>query len=121
MKTTLLTGLAAILFAGTLAAQPKVGGLALDDPPQYYGNCNAMRVHFNGRINATGPMDVTYQWVRSDNARTPRQVLHFVRSGPLTVNFDWTVRGKSSGWVALKILSPQQLQSRQVGFATNCP
>ncbi|HEV2687317.1 MAG TPA: hypothetical protein VGV35_02150 [Bryobacteraceae bacterium] len=120
MKTICRFLLPVTLFVAAAAAQPRVGGLALDDPPQRFGNCNPTRLHFNGRINATGPMDVTYQWIRSDNASAPIKVLHFVRSGPLTINYDWTIRGSAKGWVAFKIISPQQIESRHVAFTINC-
>jgi hypothetical protein len=108
------------LFAATVAAQPRVQAVALDDPPQLFGTCNPTRVHFTGRINATGPMDVNYQWIRSDNAAAQTQVLHFIRAGQLTINYDWTVGGNSTGWVALRILPPQQLESKHVAFHGNC-
>src|SRR5689334_9954378 len=120
MKTIYRLLFLATLFLVTAAAQPRVGGLALDDPPQLFGNCNPTRVHFTGRINATGPMDVTYVWIRSDNASAPPRVLHFTRSGPLTINYDWTLRGPANGWVGFRVLAPQQLESRHVGFKVNC-
>jgi len=120
MKTIYRLLFLATLSLAAAAAQPRVGGLALDDPPQLFGNCNPTRVHFTGRINATGPMDVTYVWIRSDNASAPPRVLHFTRSGPLTINYDWTLRGPANGWVGFRVLAPQQLESRHVGFTVNC-
>lgn len=120
MKTILRCMIAVPLVLAAAGAQSRVGGLALDEPPQLFGNCNPTRVHFNGRINATGPLDVTYTWIRSDSAQTPTHVLHFTRSEPLTINYDWTLRGSASGWVAFKILAPQQLESKHVGFRVDC-
>jgi hypothetical protein len=112
--------IAAPLLLAAASAQSRVGGLALDEPPQLFGHCNPTRVHFTGRINATGPLDVTYVWIRSDNAQAPPRVLHFTRSGPLTITNDWTLRGSASGWMAFKILAPQQLESRHVSFRVDC-
>jgi hypothetical protein len=120
MKTILRCMIAVPLVLAAAGAQSRVGGLALDDPPQLFGNCNPTRVHFNGRINATGPLDVTYTWIRSDHAQAPTHVLHFTRSGPLTINYDWTLKGNASGWVTFKILAPLQKESNPVRFEVNC-
>ncbi len=107
-----------LLIAGS--AQSRVGGLALDEPPQMIGNCHPTRVHFTGRINATGPMNVTYVWIRSDHSSAPPRVLHFTRPGPLTINYDWSLSKSFSGWVGFKVLSPQHLESRHAAFSLAC-
>jgi hypothetical protein len=95
--------------------------LALDSPPKLSGDCGKLtRVHYSGRINATGPGDVTYEWIRSDNAKAPVQTLHFSHSGPLPVTYDWSMKGSATGWVAFRILSPNPIQSNKVPFRINC-
>jgi hypothetical protein len=110
------------LTAGTQAQPPfRVGGLALDSPARLSGDCGkSTRVHFSGRINATGAGDVTYQWVRSDNANTPVKTLHFSHSGPLPVSDDWNIKGFATGWEAIRVLSPNQVESNKVSFRINC-
>ena len=120
MKTILRFTIVATFLLAAASAQSRVGGLALDEPPQLIGNCHPTRVHFNGRINATGPLNVTYVWIRSDHSSAPPRVLHFTRPGPLTINYDWSLSKSFSGWVAFKVLAPQQLESRHVGFMLNC-
>jgi hypothetical protein len=118
MKNILVCGVA--LLAGAASGQaPRVGGLALD-PPQMIGHCNPTRVHFTGRINATGPLVVTYTWERSDHAQSPIRTLRFNRSGPLPISNDWSFKNSASGWMAFKILSPQQLESNKVSFRVDC-
>jgi hypothetical protein len=119
MKNILIC--AAVLLAGAASGQapPRVGGLALD-PPQMFGHCNPTRVHFTGRINATGPLVVTYTWVRSDHAQSPVRTLQFRGRGPLPISNDWSLKGSASGWMAFKILSPQQLESNKVDFRVDC-
>jgi hypothetical protein len=115
------TFLAALLALSAAAQPPRVGGLALDAPPAMSGNCQAgTHVHFRGRINATGPLVVTYEWLRSDHATSPVRTLRFTRPGPLTITNDWVVRGSASGWMAFRILSPRQNESRKVEFRVNC-
>lgn len=113
--------LGALLVFGAAAQPPRVGGLALDAPPFISGSCQAgTRVHFTGRINATGPLVVTYEWLRSDHASSPVRTLRFTRRGPLTITNNWVVRGPASGWMAFRILSPTQIESRKVEFRVNC-
>jgi hypothetical protein len=103
------------------AQQFRVGGLALDTPPKLSGNCaTSTRVHFSGRINATGPGEVAYQWIRSDHATAPVLLLMFLKSGPLPVTYDWNVKGSAKGWAAFKILSPNSIQSNKAEFQINC-
>lgn len=109
------------LLASASAQRPFKVGIALDSPARLSGNCaTATRVHFTGRINATAPGDVVYQWVRSDNASTPEQHLRFTRPGPLPISYDWQLRGSANGWVAFRIISPNPIESRKVTFRINC-
>ena len=113
----------ALLFLFTLTAdsqRPFKVGIAVDEPSMA-GNCHPTRVHFTGRINATAPGEVQYQWVRSDNATVPVRTLRFTRPGPLPVSFDWALSKNFNGWVALKIIYPNPIESRHAGFSVACP
>jgi hypothetical protein len=113
----MLVALAALIVSSVTGQPPsRVGGLALDAPATI-GNCPNTRVHVTGRINATGPLDVTYQWIRSDHSQAPVKTLHFDKKGPLTINYDWSHRGSASGWVAFKVLAPNPLESKHVSFS----
>ena len=112
--------LAALLLTAAIAQQPFKVGIALDSPPQLIGNCNPTRVHFSGRINATTPGVASYQWIRSHNSTSPVQTLRFVKPGPVTVSYDWMLRKSYSGWVALKVLSPNPIESGKVSFRLDC-
>jgi len=113
--------LAAGLFCAAVAsAQPKVSDVTLD-AAQVFGNCKPSRVHFNGRITASGPMDVTYRWRSSgDGKPADTRVLHFVRAGTLGVSNDWMFTKAATGWVALQIVSPAARESRHVDFTVAC-
>jgi hypothetical protein len=119
-KLSLLT-LVILLIALTANSQPpfKVG-IAVDEPA-ISGNCHPTRVHFTGRINATAPGEVQYQWVRSDHADVPVRTLRFTRPGPVPVSFDWSLSRSANGWVALKILYPNRIESRHAQFSVACP
>ena len=122
MKKLFLLPLLTVLLTFTASPQPpfKVG-IALDAPPSIEGNCHQTRVHFSGRINATGPGEVQYQWVRSDNGNAPVKTLHFSHRGPLPISYDWNLSRSFSGWVAFKIIYPNPAETRHVQFSASCP
>jgi hypothetical protein len=113
--------LAVLLLAGAafvLAQGPKVDLIHLDPQPEISGGCPA-RLHFAGRIRSTGPMDVEYQWLRSDGSHT-EHTLHFGRAATLPVSTNWNLNTRYNGWMQLVILSPQRLQTAKATFAVNC-
>jgi len=108
-----LTGAAAVLAQG-----PRVDLIHLDPQPQISGGCPA-HLHFTGRIRSTGPMDVEYQWLRSDGSHT-EHTLHFNRPGELPVATNWQLGGRYHGWMQLVILSPRRMQTAKATFSVNC-
>ena len=108
--------IAALLLVGANGQPAFKVGIAIDSPPTLSGNCHPTRVHFSGRINATAPGEATYQWVRSDNAQTPVLTLRFSKPGPLPVSYDWSLSKSATGWVAFRVLSPNQAETKKVGF-----
>jgi hypothetical protein len=107
-----LTGTAALL------AQPRVDLIHLDPQPEISGGCPA-RLHFTGRIRSTGPMEVEYQWLRSDGAHT-EHTLHFPRATTLPIATNWQLGGRYNGWMQLVILSPHRMQTTKATFSVNC-
>jgi hypothetical protein len=93
---------------------------ALDDPPRITGHCHPSRVHFTGRITATGAGAVRYAWVRSDKPSTATFPLKFDKPGSLPVTYDWIVQGPAHGWVVLHVISPESVHSEKVKFEVNC-
>jgi hypothetical protein len=59
-------------------------------------------------------------WLRSDKGASAAQTLEWSKAGPLPVSYDWLVRNRTSGWVALKVLTPAPQQSRKVSFEVTC-
>ena len=115
----ILAGL--LLLAGAtavLAQGPRVDLIHLDPQPEISGGCPA-RVHFTGKIRSTGPIDVEYQWLRSDGAHT-EHTLHLARAATLPVATNWSLSAKYNGWMQLVILSPKQMQTAKATFAVNC-
>jgi len=118
-----IRGLKALLLlipaaALVLAQGPKVDLIHLDPQPAIRGGCPA-QVHFAGRIRTNGPLDVEYQWLRSDGSHT-EHALHFARRAELPVSTNWTISKNYSGWMQLVILSPSRMQTAKSSFGVNC-
>jgi hypothetical protein len=85
------------------------------DQPDMNGKC-PMQVKFTGAITVNGGGTVKYTFTRSDGANAPAQAISFTEAGTQTVSTDWTLGDVSSlprfeGWQALKILSPNEMES----------
>jgi hypothetical protein len=115
MKTVALFALA--LFP-LIAQAPKVDLIHLDSQPSISGGCPA-KVHFTGRIRTNGPLDVTYQWLRSDGAKTEHP-LHFAKASTQNIATDWQLDKRFTGWMQLVILAPAHMQTAKANFSVNC-
>jgi hypothetical protein len=122
MKTFLLLLLLTVLLTFTASPQPPFRvGIAIDSPPAVMGNCHPTVVRFTGRINATAPGEAQYQWVRSDGADTPVRTQRFTRPGPLAISYSWNLTRSYRGWMAFRIIYPNQAETRHVEFSVSCP
>jgi hypothetical protein len=90
----------------------------LDPQPAISGGCPA-HVHFTGYIRTFEPMDVTYQWLRSDGGKS-EHTIHFPRGLKRDISTDWTLSADFQGWVQLVILDPKQLQTIKAEFEVHC-
>jgi hypothetical protein len=83
-------------------------------------------VNFVGHITANGRGRVRYTFVRSDGATGPIEPLDFEDAGTKSVRTTWTLGGSDltryEGWQAIKIVSPNKIESgRKAGsFAVAC-
>src|SRR5438270_2536346 len=102
-----------------LQAQTKVDLIELNPQPTLTGACHPTRAHFSGKIRTNGPLDVTYEWLRSDGART-EHTLHFGKAQTQSISTDWSISKSYSGWMQLVILSPKRLQTSKANFQINC-
>lgn len=84
-------------------------------------------VNFKGYIRANGPGIVKYTFARSDGATGPVFTLEFREAGIQWVSTTWTLGdrnllAKYQGWQAIKVLSPNALESSHEtgGFRIAC-
>lgn len=85
------------------------------DTAKIQGKC-PVKVIFAGYITAKGVGTVKYTFVRSDGATSPVYTLDFKEAGTQRVTADWTLGDARllptyDGWQAIKILSPNELES----------
>ncbi|HUN46038.1 MAG TPA: hypothetical protein VMU85_05945 [Stellaceae bacterium] len=97
----------------------KVDHLQLNPSPDLAGTCHPTRVRFNGSIHATGPLTVTYQWLRSDNKRTDGTI-NFELASSRAISTDWNLTTSYTGWMQLVVISPKRIESPKVHFRVNC-
>lgn len=80
---------------------------------------------FDGTVTTNDAGMVTYQWVRSDGAVGPVQVLTFLSAGTQNVATDtWTLGAPGfifSGWEKVQVLTPNSIASSPANFMLNCP
>jgi hypothetical protein len=130
ISVSLLVLFGALLFAATRASASqdmRVTGAGLKvDEAQLSGPCPVM-VKFTGYVTTNGPGTVKYTFTRSDGATGPVYALEFKEAGTQYVTTAWTLGDQTAlpayeGWQALKILSPNTLESNRdtSGFSVRC-
>ena len=110
--------LALLALAPFVAQGASVHLIHLDSPPAISGGCPA-RVHFTGQIETDGPLQVTYQWLRSDGSGNEHTV-NFPRASRRDISYDWNLNTTMEGWVQLVILSPKREQTIKAPFTVHC-
>lgn len=98
------------VISATLAASPEV----------YDGPC-PVTIKFNGNITVKGKGSVKYTFVRSDGATGPVYTLDFDGEETKPVATTWTLSPPTfGGWEAIRILSPNELESGRAFFKGTC-
>jgi hypothetical protein len=118
MKSSRLLFLVALLALFVSPAFAQRIDIHLDSQPSISGGCPA-HVHFNGYIRTFEPMDVTFEWRRSDGGKRT-ETIHFPRGMKREIHDEWSLSRNYEGWVQLVILEPRHLQTVKSGFQVNC-
>lgn len=77
-------------------------------------------VNFNGTITTNGPATVKYTWVSSDGGTWPEGTLNFAKAGMEKVSEQRQVPVNTTGWMQLKVLSPNATLSNRATFKVTC-
>ncbi|MBB2913167.1 hypothetical protein FHS43_004465 [Streptosporangium becharense] len=94
-------------------------------PATYKGQCPAtgQPVRFNGLIQVSQlPARVGYQWIDSTGGEGPIQQLDFPANGPRSrpVVVTHPVKATSTGWKAIRIVSPSGIDSPRATYSVTC-
>jgi len=109
----------AIFFLRTAQTQTQISLKLFAEPNSYVGPCPAT-ITFKGRVIVNEPCRLKYRFLRSDGAGTPINELIFNNAGWKDVSMSWTIGTDYSGWVSLKIVYPQELESEKAYFKITC-
>jgi len=81
-------------------------------------------ITFNGTITLTsGSAQVTYRFLRSDQAVSPAQTLTFEAPATKQVSTQWRLGAagaRTTGWQAIQVTEPVSLQSDRAEFSLMC-
>jgi len=104
-------------------AQPSVQAQLKAIPENYSGQCPAT-IKFEGVITVRNitrpPLRLQYKFIRSDGAFAPVNTLIFDKDGSQSVHTSWTLGATYSGWEAIKVVYPQDVESNQAHFKLQC-
>ena len=109
-----------LVTAGAAQGQPNITAELKAVPEGDTGQCPVL-IKFNGKITVAGvtePVKVTYQFIRSDKGSGPERTLTFNKDGSKSVGTSWKV--VRSGWIAIKVIDPQQIESDKAEFTVDC-
>lgn len=109
------------------AQHPEITATLKATPESYTGKCPAV-IKFEGNISVKNitrpPLKVQYKFIRSDGAFAPVETLIFEKDGSKKVSTTWTLGGPGlptySGWEAVKVVYPQDVESNKANFKIKC-
>jgi transcriptional regulator with XRE-family HTH domain len=110
---------AATAAAATRAVQVlnfRVTGVRASVTPETLAACPAT-LTMQASISANQAGTVTYRWERSDGALLALRSVDFDAAETRIVTDTWKVDYWTNGWVRLRILAPETLQSNQANFS----
>jgi hypothetical protein len=79
-----------------------------------------VNVTFHGTITTNGPATVRYTWVSFDGGTWPERTLNFFHAGTESVSEQREVFATGSGWLQLKVVSPNVVSSPRAAYKVTC-
>lgn len=89
------------------------------EPIDQSGSCPA-NVKLSTKIVLPRPGKVQYRFVRSDGILDTLKTLNFEKPGEKEVVASWNFIRDFSGWVQLKIVQPENVESEKIPFQVQC-
>jgi hypothetical protein len=89
-------------------------------PRDYVGPC-PVTLEFSGIVTvASGRGTVSYAFARHIGGDTDTETLVFDSPGTQNVSWRWSIHGSTSGWMAIKILEPEEFESNRANWSVTC-
>ncbi|MCP3898264.1 MAG: hypothetical protein GY707_00865 [Desulfobacteraceae bacterium] len=107
------------VFGSAVHAAQNITASLTAHPSKFSGKCPAL-ITFKGKITVREPGRVQYKFIRSDGANAPVQTLNFQKAGSMAVSTTWQIGRNYTGWEAIQIVYPMQVQSNRANFRINC-
>jgi len=109
------------------AQQPQITATLKAIPDSYVGKC-PVTIKFEGQITVKNlkekSLKIQYKFMRSDGAFSPIKTIVFDKDGSKSVSDKWTLGSTDlptySGWEAIKIVYPQDVESNKANFKLTC-
>lgn len=102
----------------------RVEGAGMEASPTTYNGPCPGTINLRGKIQASAAGKVKYTYVYSDGGSGPEGYLDFEAAGVKYVETTWRLGGAGlthfAGWAALRILSPNELESNHAEFVLDC-
>jgi hypothetical protein len=109
---------------GDWSGQPKVTSVIAKAVPSSYTGPGPTTANFIADITVDGPCRVTYNWERSDGARSTIETLFFSTAGTKQIGHTWAVIQGPGGnvnvlWERVNIITPIPTLSNKAEFTLN--
>ena len=83
--------------------------------------CYRTLFNFAGSITANAAGEVHYRWVGSDGGMTAEQSVRFDAAGTKLVATSWELSAPGTHWQALRVLTPNAVDSNRATITIACP
>jgi hypothetical protein len=97
-----------------------VTGAAATASPSVSG-CHRTLFNFAGGITANAAGTVRYRWVGSDGGMTAESTVTFDGPGTKLVATSWELSAPGTHWQAVRVLSPNAMESNRATITISCP
>jgi hypothetical protein len=83
--------------------------------------CHRTLFNFAGSITVNAAGEVRYRWVGSDGGMTAEESVRFDGAGTRLVATSWELSTPGTHWQALRVLSPNAVDSNRATITIACP
>ena len=111
----------------TVAIDPDLPPFAISaltasaDPAHFSGPCSpGEEIRFSAKFVSNAPGVILYRWDASNGGTSDPRLFVIENAGSQIVTTSWRLSSSSSGWMAFKILAPQESEAVRANFSLIC-